>query len=92
MVVYNVSEVLIETTRYTKEYLSKIPRIILLLVYVFSIRLQDEDFTFITHFLRRHLKLKAAFREPYYLQDISPAAKTTVRQLFVEAEKHSRDT
>ena len=92
MVVYNASEVLIEATRYTKEYSSKLRRIILLLVYVFSIRLQDEDFTFITRFLQRHLRLKAAYREPYYLQDISPADKTAVRQTFVKAEKQSRDT
>jgi hypothetical protein len=62
---------LISLISYTKEHISKVPRAAILLVQAFCIRLHDEDPTFIRHFIQRHLRLKAVYKEPHHLQETS---------------------
>ena len=54
-------------TRYIKEHIPKLPRAAILLVQAFSLRLHDEDPTFIRRFLQRHLAVKAVYKEPHQL-------------------------
>ena len=58
-------------TSYTKEHIANVPRAAILLVQAFCFRLHDEDPTFIRHFIQRHVRLKAAYKEPHHLQEYS---------------------
>lgn len=58
---------------YTRELLNAAQRATLLMLHVFCLRLQDEDFSFICNFIRRHLSLRTMSREPYHFQDVSSA-------------------
>lgn len=74
---------LIMLTRYIKEHIFNAPRAAILLVQAFSLRLHDEDPTFIRRFLQRHLTLKAAYKEPHHLPEASMSG-VSVSLLFVK--------
>ena len=65
-------------SRFTKELADDVDRATLLIVYVFCLRLQNEDFTFIQRFILRHLELKCAYKGLYQQQDISPSQTSSV--------------
>ncbi|MCJ1312762.1 hypothetical protein MMC25_006438 [Agyrium rufum] len=61
-----------------KESIQEAERSTLLLLHAFSIRLHNEDFTFIQRFVQRHLDLKAVYRGPLRFQDASPSYNISV--------------
>ena len=73
--------------RYTKEAIQSVSRAALLVLYAFTMRLQDEDFTFIRKFVQRHLDAEATFKEPHFLQDVSPSLNSLVRYEISEPSK-----
>lgn len=58
---------------FTKETIPDMHRAVLLCMYAFCIRLQDEDHTFIRSFIRRHLEPRSIYVNHTRLQDVSPS-------------------
>ncbi|KAF2258987.1 hypothetical protein CC78DRAFT_537401 [Lojkania enalia] len=56
---------------YLKEQAPYIERAALLILYAFSIRLQSEDYGFISGFIERHLSIRCALKLPYHWQQTS---------------------
>lgn len=68
-----------KTSREIKEHIDSLSRCTLFLLHTFSLRLLDEDFTFIRNFVGRHLGAEAMFKEPSLFQDLAPSEDQGVR-------------
>ena len=75
--------------RYTKEPIQSAFRATLLVLNAFTLRLQDEDFTFIRKFIQRHLDFEATYKEPDLLQEASPSLTAPVYLTLSPFHLHS---
>ncbi|KAI9774104.1 MAG: hypothetical protein M1840_005197 [Geoglossum simile] len=61
----------------TQEAISDEPRVALLLLHMFCLRLHDEDFTFIRSFIERHLTFEPFCEDPYRPLGVSPSTASS---------------
>lgn len=68
-----------EVHRELREHIDSLSRCTLFLLHTFSLRLVDEDFSFIRNFVFRHLLAEPMFKEPSLFQDVAPSEDQGVR-------------
>ncbi|CZR65520.1 uncharacterized protein PAC_15420 [Phialocephala subalpina] len=65
---------------YVKDRISYLERLTLLILYLFCLRLQDEDYGFIRSFIEKHLSMRCGLKFPYHWQETSPPEIDSSRQ------------
>lgn len=65
--------------RYIKEKTTALKRASFLVLHAFCIRLQNEDYGFISAFIERHLSLRCVQKVPYHWQQMSSPQMDAVR-------------